>query len=67
MIATDHLTAAMPMRPMKIALADCSEEHEGVLTERPLAEVLEERGADLVRPAWEDVGVDWASFEVAVV
>ena len=57
----------MPMRPMKIALADCSEEHEGVLTERPLWEALSERGADFERPDWEDEGVDWASFDVVVV
>jgi len=55
------------MRPMKIALADCSEEHEGVLTERPLWEALSERGADFERPDWEDEGVDWASFDVVVV
>jgi len=52
---------------MKIALADCSEEHEGVLTERPLWEALKERGADFERPDWEDEGVDWASFDVVVV
>ena len=52
---------------MKIALADCSEEHEGVLTERPLWEALTERGADFERPDWEDEEVDWASFDVVVV
>ena len=57
----------MPMRPMKIALADCPEQHEGVLTERPLWEALEARGAHFERPDWEDEGVDWASYDVVVV
>lgn len=52
---------------MKIALADCSEHHEGVLTERPLWEALEARGVAYERPDWEDEGVDWASYDVVVV
>jgi len=57
----------MSPRPMKIALADCSEHHEGVLTERPLWEALAAREADFERPDWEDASVDWASFDVVVV
>jgi glutathione synthase/RimK-type ligase-like ATP-grasp enzyme len=67
MMVRARLIATMPHRPMKIALADCSEEHEGVLTERPLWAALEERGADFERADWEDESVDWASFDVVVV
>ena len=52
---------------MKIALADCSEHHDGVETERPLWEALTARGVNFERPDWEDEGVDWASFDVVVV
>ena len=52
---------------MKIALADCSEHHDGVETERPLGEALSARGVRFERPDWEDEGVDWASFDLVVV
>jgi hypothetical protein len=52
---------------MKIALADCSVEHEGVLTEQPLWQALQERGVAFERPSWEARGVDWGSFDVVVV
>jgi glutathione synthase/RimK-type ligase-like ATP-grasp enzyme len=52
---------------LKIALADCSEHHAGVETERPLWEALTARGAHFERPDWEDETVDWASFDVVVV
>jgi glutathione synthase/RimK-type ligase-like ATP-grasp enzyme len=52
---------------MKIALADCSEHHDGVETERPLWEALTARGVHFERPDWEDGDVDWASFDVVVV
>jgi len=57
----------MTARPIKIALADCSEEHEGVLTERPLWDALSARGADFERPDWEDGSVNWDEFDVVVV
>jgi len=57
----------MPTGLMKIALADCSEHHDGVLTERPLWEALDARGVAFERPDWEDGGVDWASFDAVVV
>ncbi len=57
----------MPMKAIKIALADCSQEHIGKQTERPLWEALKERGAEFERPDWEDESVDWASFDVVVV
>jgi len=52
---------------MKIALADCSEHHDGVETERPLWEALTARDVDFERPDWEDEDVDWGSFDVVVV
>jgi glutathione synthase/RimK-type ligase-like ATP-grasp enzyme len=52
---------------MKIALADCSEHHDGVETERPLWEALTARGVNFERPDWEDEDVDWGSFDVVVV
>ena len=52
---------------MKIALADCSERHEGVETERPFWEALAARGVRFERPDWEDEAVDWASFDLVVV
>jgi len=67
MMWSARLTTAMPPTPVKIALADCSEEHEGVLTERPLWAALQERGADYECPDWEDEAVDWSSFDVVVV
>ena len=67
MIQTGRWTASLPTVPMKIALADCSEHHEGVLTERPLWDALGAREVDFERPDWEDEGVDWASFDVVVV
>ncbi|MDE0891337.1 MAG: hypothetical protein OSB14_04060 [Planctomycetota bacterium] len=52
---------------MKIALADCSEHHDGVETERPLWEALAALDVDFERPDWEDEDVDWGSFDVVVV
>ncbi|MED6334765.1 MAG: hypothetical protein VYE81_05140 [Planctomycetota bacterium] len=52
---------------MRIALADCSEHHEGVASERALWDALDERGVEFERPAWDREGTDWSAFDAVVV
>lgn len=52
---------------MRIALADCSQHHEGVATESALWAALAERGVEFERPAWDGEGTDWGAFDAVVV
>jgi len=52
---------------MKIALAGCSLPYDGVETERPFWQALSARGVAFEQPDWEDVAVQWASFDAVVV
>ena len=57
---------------MHIALADCDPDSlartaTGVASEAPLHEALRRRGATFACPAWEDPGVDWASFDAVLI
>lgn len=51
----------------RIALATCAGLPEWEVDDRPLIEALERRGAEVLRPAWDDPEVDWASHDACLV
>ena len=51
------------MQRMRIALVSCSQVWAGEADDLPLQLALEQAGAEVVKPAWDDPEVDWAAFD----
>ncbi|GGF47187.1 hypothetical protein GCM10011519_21540 [Marmoricola endophyticus] len=52
---------------MRVALVTAAEVRDLDDEGRLLAQALRSRGADVVAAVWDDAGVDWTSYDVAVV
>ena len=52
---------------MRIALATCSTLPDWEVDDRPLHRALQERGADLAQPAWDEPSVDWSGFDACLI
>jgi len=52
---------------MRIGLATSSNVPEWEVDDRPLHRALEEAGAEVSHPVWNDPGVDWASFDGVLI
>ncbi|MBZ0112219.1 MAG: hypothetical protein K8J08_07160 [Thermoanaerobaculia bacterium] len=52
---------------MRIALATCSNLPDWEVDDHPLHRALVERGADLVRPTWDDPLFEWSSVDACLI
>jgi hypothetical protein len=52
---------------MRIALPTCSNLPDWEVDDAPLFEALAARGAQTERPVWDDLRIDWATFDAVLV
>lgn len=52
---------------MRIALATCSNLPDWEVDDRPLRAALEARGAEVLRPAWDDAAFDWDACRAVLI
>jgi len=55
------------LRPMKIALATCSNLPGWEVDDQPLHQALSDRNVDIIMPVWDDPDVDWGQFDACLI